>query len=86
MDGDNGEAVYDHIAFADMDFDDETKTFTHACPCGDRFEISEEELRRGVTIAHCNDCSLVIRVVLDDVAKSRLGLTAERAAAAIPSD
>ena len=86
MDDDSGEAVYDNIAFGDMDFDDETKTFTHSCPCGDRFEISEEELRRGETIAHCNDCSLVIRVILDDVAKARLGLTAERAEPAVPSD
>jgi diphthamide biosynthesis protein 3 len=86
MDVDGGEAVYDNVAFDDMDFDDETKTFTHACPCGDRFEISENELRQGETIAHCNDCSLVIRVVLDDAAKTRLGLTAAGVTASIPAD
>jgi diphthamide biosynthesis protein 3 len=86
MDGDGGEAVYDEIAFVDMDFDDETKTFTHACPCGDMFEISEEALRQGETIAHCNDCSLVIRVVLDGTAKTRLGLTGEGTKIALPSD
>ncbi|KAJ1625520.1 hypothetical protein T492DRAFT_572164, partial [Pavlovales sp. CCMP2436] len=57
--------VYDDIPFGDMQFDHATKTYWHACPCGDMFSITEEELLDGQTIAHCNDCSLVIRVVLD---------------------
>ena len=32
------------------------------CPCGDVFEISLEELHEGETIAHCNGCTLKVRV------------------------
>lgn len=67
-------AVYDEVAFQHMDYDDEARMYTHACPCGDMFVISADELRLGETIAHCNDCSLVIRVVLDADARKTLGM------------
>jgi diphthamide biosynthesis protein 3 len=79
--GGEEEAVYDDIPFAEMQYDEESKSYTHACPCGDMFEITEHELRQGETIAHCNDCSLVIRVVLDGSAKERFGLVQRSAEA-----
>ncbi|KAG8470284.1 hypothetical protein KFE25_008705 [Diacronema lutheri] len=70
----NDVPVYDSIAFKDMEFDASTQTYWHACPCGDMFVISADELRSGETIAHCNDCSLIIRVQLDGDAKRLLGM------------
>lgn len=76
---DEDTAVYDDIALQAMDFDAETSTYTHACPCGDMFVISVDELKQGETIAHCNDCSLVIRVLLDAAARRLLGMDGETA-------
>mmetsp|Transcript_11245 Transcript_11245/g.33284 ORF Transcript_11245/g.33284 Transcript_11245/m.33284 type:complete len:98 (-) Transcript_11245:407-700(-) len=77
---DDAEVVYDEIPIADLDFDEQEEVYTHACPCGDVFVISVDELREGSQIAHCNDCSLKIRVLVDDETKRKLGLNEERRA------
>lgn len=65
--------VYEEVPFTDMELDESTQTYTYACPCGDRFTISLDELREGEEIAPCNDCSLVIRVLIDDATRASLG-------------
>lgn len=57
--------VYEEVAIDDMDFDEEQGLYTYECPCGDLFQISEEELAEGEEIAYCPSCSLVIRVLYD---------------------
>jgi len=74
---DDAEAVYDDIAFVDMQFEEEDDVYVYPCPCGDIFVISVEELRQGKQIAHCNGCSLKIRVILDDAAMKLFGLRSD---------
>ena len=57
--------VYEEVDIDDMDFDEELGLYTYECPCGDLFQISEEELAEGEEIAYCPSCSLVIRVLYD---------------------
>nr|CDS30075.2 Zinc finger DPH type [Hymenolepis microstoma] len=48
-----------------MDYDEDEEMYYYPCPCGDRFEISKEELQIGEDIAKCPSCSLIIRVIYD---------------------
>lgn len=45
----------------------EKRVYHYPCPCGDRFEISRQQLKEYEDIATCPSCSLVIRVVYDPV-------------------
>lgn len=49
----------------DMTYDPALETYTYPCPCGDRFQISIDDLRDGEEIAVCPSCSLMIRVIFD---------------------
>mmetsp|Transcript_15846 Transcript_15846/g.17598 ORF Transcript_15846/g.17598 Transcript_15846/m.17598 type:complete len:98 (-) Transcript_15846:184-477(-) len=59
------EAIYDEIEIEDFDYDEETDMYTYPCPCGDKFQISTEELQDGEEIATCPSCSLLLRVIYD---------------------
>lgn len=48
-----------------MTYDPALQTYTYPCPCGDRFQISIDDLRDGEEIAVCPSCSLMIRVIFD---------------------
>ncbi|KAI9314555.1 hypothetical protein BX666DRAFT_1967757 [Dichotomocladium elegans] len=48
-----------------MEFDEDEQIYTYPCPCGDKFEISVDDLRDGEDIARCPSCSLIIRVIYD---------------------
>ena len=48
-----------------MTYDPALQTYTYPCPCGDRFQISIDDLRDGEEIAVCPSCSLMIRVIYD---------------------
>ncbi|KAG8925485.1 Diphthamide biosynthesis protein 3 [Tulasnella sp. 418] len=56
---------YDEIEIEDMTFDPVKKVYHYPCPCGDRFEISKQQLRDYEDIATCPSCSLIIRVIYD---------------------
>ncbi|GJJ14189.1 hypothetical protein Clacol_008451 [Clathrus columnatus] len=58
-------AYYDEIEIEDMTWDEEKRVYHYPCPCGDRFEISRQQLKEYEDIATCPSCSLVIRVVYD---------------------
>ncbi|KAJ1962916.1 Diphthamide biosynthesis protein 3 [Dispira parvispora] len=58
-------SFYDEIEIEDMEFDEENRIYHYPCPCGDRFEIAEEDLFDGEDIAHCPSCSLIVRVIYD---------------------
>ena len=57
--------AYDEVDLEDMEWSEELEAFTHQCPCGDFFQITLEELRRGEDVAHCPSCSLVLLVIYD---------------------
>lgn len=61
-------AVYhDEIEIEDFEYDEETEIYHYPCPCGDRFEISKEELEAGEDVATCPSCSLIVKVIYDQV-------------------
>lgn len=60
-------AYYDEIEIEDMSWDEEKGVYHYPCPCGDRFEISREQLANYEDIATCPSCSLIIRVIYDPV-------------------
>ncbi|XP_014286608.1 diphthamide biosynthesis protein 3 [Halyomorpha halys] len=56
---------HDEIEIEDFDYDAEEETYYYPCPCGDRFQITKEELAAGEEIATCPSCSLIIKVIYD---------------------
>jgi diphthamide biosynthesis protein 3 len=60
-------SIYDQIEIEDMAFDPATQLYTYPCPCGDRFEISLDDLRDGQDIGVCPTCSLLIQVIYEPV-------------------
>jgi len=48
-----------------MTFDSALQIYHYPCPCGDKFEISIDDMRDGEDIAVCPSCSLQIRVIFD---------------------
>lgn len=62
---DENTVFYDHIDLDDFEYEPEISTFFYPCPCGDRFQISAEEIIIGGYIARCPSCSLTVKIVLD---------------------
>lgn len=60
-------AYYDEVEIEDMVWDVSRRVYHYPCPCGDRFEISRQQLRDCEDIATCPSCSLIIRVIYDPV-------------------
>lgn len=56
---------HDEIEIEDFEFDEEDEIYHYPCPCGDRFEISKDDLLAGEEIATCPSCSLIVRVIYD---------------------
>ncbi|CAB3385844.1 Hypothetical predicted protein [Cloeon dipterum] len=57
---------YDEIEIEDFEYDEELQIYHYPCPCGDRFEVSKEDLQQGKTEATCPSCSLVVKIVYDE--------------------
>lgn len=60
-------SYYDEIEIEDMTFDSVLQLYHFPCPCGDRFEISIEDLKDGEDVAICPSCSLMIKVIFEVV-------------------
>ncbi|KAI8325819.1 putative DESR1, partial [Martensiomyces pterosporus] len=58
-------SFYDEVEIEDMEFDEENGLYHYPCPCGDRFEITLEELESGEDVASCPSCSLTLKVIYD---------------------
>ncbi|XP_064636708.1 diphthamide biosynthesis protein 3-like [Lineus longissimus] len=56
---------HDEIEIEDMEYDEDTETYYYPCPCGDRFEITREDLESGEDVATCPSCSLIVKVIYD---------------------
>ncbi|XP_035218837.1 DPH3 homolog [Stegodyphus dumicola] len=54
---------HDEVEIEDFEYDEETGTYYYPCPCGDRFEITKEDLANGEDVATCPSCSLVVKVI-----------------------
>lgn len=59
--------LYDEIDIEDMKWNEKEQCFTYACPCGDLFAISLEDLRAGEEMATCPSCTLFIQVIYNEV-------------------
>ncbi|KAF2708459.1 zf-CSL-domain-containing protein [Pleomassaria siparia CBS 279.74] len=57
--------LYDEVEIEDCTYDETLQIYHHPCPCGDRFEISIDDMRDGEDIARCPTCSLMIRIIFD---------------------
>ncbi|KAF5963988.1 diphthamide biosynthesis 3 [Fusarium coicis] len=71
MSDDEGTSIYDEVEIEDMTFDEAMGVYQFPCPCGDKFQITLEDLLDEQDIAVCPSCSLMIRVIfdLDDLPK-----------------
>ncbi|TMW50155.1 hypothetical protein DOY81_004780 [Sarcophaga bullata] len=56
---------HDEVEIEDFEYDEEEEIYYYPCPCGDRFQISKEELIEGEEVAVCPSCSLIIKVIYD---------------------
>jgi diphthamide biosynthesis protein 3 len=65
MSADEELAIYDEIEFEDLNWDEALQVYHYPCPCGDRFQITLDDLRDEQDIAVCPSCSLMIRVIYD---------------------
>jgi diphthamide biosynthesis protein 3 len=57
-------SYYDEIEIEDMEYNEDEETYYFPCPCGDKFQITNQELMNGDEIAHCPSCSLIIRYLI----------------------
>ncbi|KAF9438849.1 Diphthamide biosynthesis protein 4 [Entomortierella beljakovae] len=57
----NGQ-VNDDIDLDDMDYDEETGTYTSPCRCSGEYIISEDELELSIDTVVCSTCSLIVRI------------------------
>ncbi|KAF9422045.1 Diphthamide biosynthesis protein 3 [Podila epigama] len=51
--------------YDEIEIEADSDVYFYPCPCGDRFQITKEELQDGEDIARCPSCSLLIRVIYD---------------------
>lgn len=65
MSDDEGISIYDEVEIEDMTFDEAMGVYQFPCPCGDKFQITLEDLLDEQDIAVCPSCSLMIRVIFD---------------------
>ncbi|CAG9793512.1 unnamed protein product [Diatraea saccharalis] len=56
---------HDEVEIEDFEYDEDDEMYYYPCPCGDRFQITKEELMAGEEVATCPSCSLVVKVIYD---------------------
>ncbi|XP_037945224.1 DPH3 homolog [Teleopsis dalmanni] len=54
---------HDEVEIEDFEYDDNGEVYYYPCPCGDRFQISKDELIQGEIVAKCPSCSLIVKVI-----------------------
>lgn len=58
--------LYEEVEIEDLSYDPDTMLYTYACPCGDVFKVTLEELWDGEDIARCPSCTLFIQVIYEE--------------------
>ncbi|XP_023230624.1 diphthamide biosynthesis protein 3 [Centruroides vittatus] len=76
---------HDEVEIEDFEYDELTETYYYPCPCGDKFEITKEDLANGEEIATCPSCSLIIKVIynLEDFIEKEQNVTTTKRELAI---
>ena len=59
-------SIYEEVEIEDMEYNPETQIYTYPCPCGDKFQISLEDLHDGEDIGTCPSCTLRIKVIFEE--------------------
>ncbi|XP_046647411.1 DPH3 homolog [Daphnia pulicaria] len=54
---------HDEVEIEDFEYDSDNEIYFYPCPCGDRFEITKEQLENGEEEATCPSCSLIVKVI-----------------------
>ena len=67
--------IYDSIELEEMDYVEEDGMYYYQCPCGDMFEISQEDIEKGEDVARCPSCSLTLKVILPAAGKDAVTTT-----------
>ncbi|KAI8576850.1 hypothetical protein K450DRAFT_254597 [Umbelopsis ramanniana AG] len=62
-----GAVIHGEVDLDEMDYDEETGTFSLPCRCSGSYTIKEQDMETGVDIANCDNCSLIIHVLYDVV-------------------
>jgi diphthamide biosynthesis protein 4 len=62
-----GAVINEDVDLDDMDYDEETESFSMPCRCSGSYTIYEKDMELGVNTASCDNCSLIIRVLYDVV-------------------
>ncbi|KAG2186324.1 hypothetical protein INT43_002762 [Umbelopsis isabellina] len=62
-----GAVINEDVDLDDMDYDEETGSFSLPCRCSGVYTICETDMELGVNTASCDNCSLIIRVLYDVV-------------------
>lgn len=58
-------AIGAEVDLDEMEYNEETTSFSLVCRCSGDYVITEDELEVGIDIVGCNNCSLRIRVLYD---------------------
>ena len=59
--------VASEIPLTEFDYDENEEIYSFSCRCGDCYEIEYEDLLDGVQILSCNSCSLLLKVIYDNI-------------------
>ena len=59
-------SYYEEIEIEDMEYCEKEQMYYYPCPCGDKFEISLEELHDGEDVAPCPSCTLRIKIIFEE--------------------
>ena len=55
--------ISDTVDLDDMTFNPESETYSLPCRCGGCYDITEDDMERGVEIVCCSTCTLCVRVL-----------------------
>jgi len=58
-------SYYDEVTIEEMEYCQEKQIFYYPCPCGDKFQLTMDEIFAGNDIAKCPSCSLMLKVIYD---------------------
>ncbi|KAL0074793.1 DnaJ domain-containing protein [Phycomyces blakesleeanus] len=58
-------AINAEVDLDDMEYDEETCTFSIECRCSGIYAIKEDDMEQGIDVVCCDLCSLRIRVLYD---------------------
>ncbi|KAJ3270670.1 hypothetical protein HDV01_007494 [Terramyces sp. JEL0728] len=55
-------AVQAEVDLDDMEYDEDSLTYSYGCRCGGLYTVTEEQLEGGIAGTECNQCSLCVKI------------------------